>query len=326
MSLFDIANGCWALRPNSFQDVLRVYDARLSGEKIDVLQVEAKLGRMLHNEQMPYEVRNGVAIVDLQGVIAPKMNMLVQISGGSSAQVFRDNLRMAVEDNTVKAVVLAIDSPGGSVQGIPEAAQAVREANAKKPVYALSDGSMCSAAYWIGSAARQVFITGEMVNTGSIGVVVRHVDRSGDEASAGVKTTEITAGKYKRIASEFEPLTKEGRAYLQDSADYIYSVFVEAVAQQRKVPVKQVLSNMADGRVFIGSQGIKAGLVDGITSLDELIQTLSRTPDRPPMAGASVRQAAGSLSKEEKVAQAKRYMAEHGTDFMAAMKQLGFAN
>jgi len=110
---------------------------------------------------------------------------------------------------------------------------------------------------------------------GSIGVVATHVDVSRAESARGVKTTEITAGKYKRIASSYEPLSAEGRASIQEQVDAIYEGFVEAVADGRGVSVRTVLSKMADGRVFIGKRAVDAGLADGVLSRDALIEQLA---------------------------------------------------
>jgi signal peptide peptidase SppA len=170
-------------------------------------------------------------------------------------------------DRTVEAIVLAIDSPGGTVDGTPELAQLIHAARGLKPILACTDGMMCSAAYWIGSAADQVFISSEVAMVGSIGVVAKHLDVSKAEEKQGIKTTEITAGKYKRAASQYGPLTEEGKAQIQEAIDHVYAVFVEDVAKQRGTDVARVLSAMADGRVFHGSQAINAGLVDGVSTL-----------------------------------------------------------
>ena len=98
-----------------------------------------------------------------------------------------------------------------------------------------------------------------------------HVDISGAEKQAGVKTTEITAGKYKRVASQYGPLTEDGRSDIQSKVDYIYSVFVDDVARNRGVDAAMVVKNMADGRVFIGRQAVDAGLVDGVATLEEIV-------------------------------------------------------
>lgn len=277
MRLIDIVNGPWAIQPEKLAEIVSIYETHLKGEKIDVAAVEARIGQPLANSQArEYEMVDGVAVISVDGPIAPKANLFTQVSGGASAQLLEQQIRDAAGDPAVRSILLDIDSPGGSVQGVPEVAAAVRDAAAAKPTVAWTAGSMASGAYWIASQADRVFIgnaTSPVV--GSIGVVATHVDMSRAEASRGVKTTEITAGKYKRIASAYEPLSAEGRASIQEQVDAIYEGFVEAVADGRGVSVRTVLSKMADGRVFIGKRAVDAGLADGVLSRDALLGQLA---------------------------------------------------
>jgi signal peptide peptidase SppA len=270
--LFDLVVGPWALTPAMLDELQAVYCTHLRGEKIDLRAVEASIGRPLANQQRSFDVVDGVAVLPVQGVISPKANLMTQISGGASAQLLQRDLATAMADPRVSAIVLAIDSPGGSVFGSPDLAAQVFAARDTKPIVAHTDGLMASAAYWIGSAAGAVYNSGPTVMVGSIGVVARHINANRPDV------TEITAGAYKRIASDAGPLTEEGRAYMQAQVDYYYSLFVDAVAQHRGVSTEQVLSDMADGRVFIGQQAIDAGLVDGVSTLDALVAQMAADP------------------------------------------------
>jgi len=232
------------------------------------------LGRPLANEQQDYEIRDGgVAVLSLEGVMAPKANLFMRVSGGVSTQLANTQIESAMADPRVNALVLAIDSPGGSVFGTPELGATVRELSAIKPIVTVSDATLASAAYWVGSAANAIYISGPTVQVGSIGVVASH---SYDPKATGVKT-DITAGKYKRIVSD-GPLTDEGRAYMQGHVDHLYSVFVDAVASHRATTVESVLANMADGRIFIGQQAIDHGLVDGYATVDAMVEQLATNP------------------------------------------------
>jgi hypothetical protein len=111
---------------------------------------------------------------------------------------------------------------------------------------------------------------------GSIGVVARHMDVSAAEQARGVKTTLISAGKFKTVANEYGPLSLEDRATLQDRVDYTYSLFVADVALNLGITPEAVHERMADGRIFIGQQAIAAGLVDGVATLDQLVEQLNR--------------------------------------------------
>ena len=278
MKLVELLGSPWAIEPASLLEMQGIYETHLRGEKVDIDAIEARLGRPLANEQQTYTLReNGVAVLPIEGVIAPKANLFTRVSGGASAQMLAQQVNSAAVDPRVKALVLQIDSPGGSVFGTPELAQAVREAAGSKPVVAVSDGQLCSAAYWIGSAANAVYVTGPTVQVGSIGIVATH-DYS--PRAGATRRTEITAGKYKRIASAEQPLSAEGRDYLQAQVDHLYSVFVDAVAESRGVSTDDVLQHMADGRVFIGQQAIDAGLVDGVSTVDALAELLAQEPER----------------------------------------------
>lgn len=275
MQLIDILTAPWAITPVKLLEIQAIYATHLRGDKIDVDAIEARLQRPLASEQQEYSIREGgVAVLSIEGVIAPKANMFTRISGGVSAQMALRQAESAIADARVKSLVLAIDSPGGSTLGSPELGAGLRELAAIKPIVTVSDGVMCSAAYWVGSAANAVFISGPTVQVGSIGVVATH---SFDPRNAA-QVTEITAGRYKRMASTDKPLTEEGRAYMQAMVDHLYSVFVNAVADNRGTSADAVLEHMADGRVFIGQQAIDAGLVDGVATVDAIVDQLAANP------------------------------------------------
>lgn len=275
MTILDILAAPWAIQPNRLLEIQAIYAAHVRGEKVDIAAVEARLGKPLNNERRAYEVKDGVAILSMEGVLAKRMNLFGAISGGTSTQLLQQDLQAALSDSSVHSIVLAIDSPGGTVDGTQLFSDAVFSAREQKPIVAWATGTMASAAYWSGSAARSVYIADATTAVGSIGVVTSHVDVSAAETARGIKTTEITAGRYKRIASQYGPLSDEGRQSIQDQLDYLYSLFVGAVAKHRGVNEEKVVADMADGRMFTGQQAVDAGLVDGIMTLDALVAQLN---------------------------------------------------
>jgi capsid assembly protease len=276
MRLSDIVGGYWAITDQMHDEVLAIYDAHMRGEKIDIKGVEARIGRPLANERPSYVVQDGVAILTMSGVIGPKANLLLEISGGTSAQALRNEIMAALDDPKVKSAILYADSPGGNVLGIAEGAAAWRQFAESKPAITYSDGTLASAAYWWGSAASGVYISGPMVNVGSIGVRSEHVDTSMRDAATGVKRTIIKAGAYK--AAGDGPLDPKTLEYRQAQVDYLYSLFADTVAMHRGVSIDKVLADMADGRVFIGQQAIDAGLVDGFANLETLVAQMADNP------------------------------------------------
>jgi signal peptide peptidase SppA len=283
MKVLDVLHSPWAIEPAKLLEIQGIYLAHARGEHADIAAIEQRLGKPLVNEPKRYDIRDGVAIIPIEGVIAKRMNLFSQISGGTSSELAGAALRDALADPAVHSIVLSVDSPGGTVDGTQALASQVMAARGRKPIVTLASGTMASAAYWIGSAADRTYIADGTTQVGSIGVVATHTDVSAAEAQRGLKTTEVVAGRYKRIASQYGPLTEEGRKSIQEQVDYTYSLFVSAVAQQRGVSVDKVLADMADGRVFIGQQAKAAGLVDDVKTLDEVIADLNapRAPSSP---------------------------------------------
>lgn len=280
MKLLNIMTSPWAIVPQKLQEIREVYTTHMRGEKIKLSDLKKPGAGLIPVVDMDdaaaargYDVENGVAIIPVVDVLTKHRTFFSYLFGGSSMRDIAKAFENALEDPGVHSIVLLIDSPGGTVDGTEETASRIREGRGKKPIVALADGMMASAAYWIGSAADKVYIAGETVEVGSIGVVATHIDVSKADEKWGEKWTEITAGKYKRIASAHKPLSDEGRAYIQEGVDEIYRIFVDAVASNRGRSVDLMLE-AADGRLYIGRQAMQAGLVDDVLTLDQLIVKL----------------------------------------------------
>lgn len=275
MTLRDLILGAWAIEPDMLRELQGIYATHLRGDKIDIDAIEARLGRPLAHEQQDYSLEpGGVALLRLSGVMSPKANLFMRVSGGISTQLASQQLESAASDPRVRGIVVALDTPGGNVIGVPELGDTVRYAAGVKPLVVHVDNQMHSAGYWVGSAANAIYISGPVVTVGNIGVVV---DREYDP-QARTRTESITAGKYKRLTNASEPLSAEARAVVQADVDYVYTLFVDAVAANRGVTADQVLEHMADGRVFRGQKALDAGLVDGVSTLDELLQAMAADP------------------------------------------------
>ncbi len=275
MSVIDLINSPWAITPSMLEAIDSIYQSKLQGASLSADELSARLGRPVDNDHKNYEVIDGVAVIPMNGVVAKRANMFSAISGGVSTELIGRDIKKALQDSQVKSILLDVDSPGGSVDGLPELANIIYQGRGQKKIVALGNGLMASAAYWLGSSAAEVYASSSTATIGSIGVVATHREVSQREQSMGVKTTEICAGKYKRIASNYEPLSPDGRADIQSRVDHLYSVFVNTVARNRSVSEEVVLENMAEGRQFIGQQSVDAGLVDGIKSRDELIDFMT---------------------------------------------------
>lgn len=273
MRILDVLTSPWAIQQSKYDEIVQIYSTHLRGEKIDIKAVEARIGQPLDNTRHgKFDVIDGVAVIPISGVTAPKMNLMMQISGGTSTEIAADMVQAAVDDDEVKSMIIHIDrSPGGTVDGTVQLANAIRAARKKKPMVTLASGLMASAAVWVGTATGQVFIADSTTQVGSIGVVAAVIDRSEQLKKQGIKVNEIFAGKFKRMVSEFKPLSDEGRESIQAQVDFLYTLFVTDVARNLGVDVGEVIENMADARMFIGQQAIDSGLVNGFATLSELL-------------------------------------------------------
>ena len=218
-----------------------------------------------------YDIVDNVAIISVHGTLLKRIPFpLSSLSGLASMREVGELVNRADNDQSVDAIVLDIDSPGGTVDGTAELAGIV--AGTKKPVIAYVDGLAASAAYWIASQTDAIVLSSETAEVGSIGVVVMHVDRSGADAKAGIKRTYITAGKYKRIGNDAEPLADDAKEYISERLDIVYRLFVASVAKGRGTTEESVLSDMADGRIFLGSEAIGRGMVDSIGTFSGAVE------------------------------------------------------
>ena len=178
MTVLDILNAPWAIAPHRLEQIHGIYAAWARGESVDVAAVEAKIGRPLVNDPQGYTVQDGAALIPLRGVMAPRMNMMTEISGGSSTELFARDVRAALADSSVKSLVIMADTPGGAVNGTQRAAAAVMAARGVKPIATFVEGVMASAGVWVGTAADVVLMESATSQAGSVGVVATHVDVS----------------------------------------------------------------------------------------------------------------------------------------------------
>jgi signal peptide peptidase SppA len=263
----------WAILPEKLTVLEEVVMRHLSGEKLSADEIEARV----HGAQRPPEqMVQSVAVLPLFGTIFPRANLMTDVSGATSAESFGARFNQLMADPNIDAIVLDVDSPGGQASGVLELSKAIFDARGSKPVVAVANHLMASAAYWIASAADEIVVT-PSAQVGSIGVFSVHQDMSAAMEKDGVKTTLISAGKYKTEGNQFEPLTDEARAAIQDSVDEVYDRFVGAVAGNRAKTTDQVKSDFGQGRLVRANQAVRMGMADRVGTLDDVIQGLLRS-------------------------------------------------
>lgn len=260
----------WAILPGKLATLQEIVVRHALGEKLDAEEVQARI----HGAKRPAERRvSSVAVLPLFGTIFPRANLMTEVSGATSAERFGAQFSELVDDPEIGAIVLDVNSPGGQVYGIDELTKTIFEARGKKPIIAVANHLMASAAYYVGTAADEVVVTpsGEV---GSIGVFAMHEDDSAALEKDGIKLTLISAGKYKTEANPYEPLSEEARAAIQQSVDEYYDAFVQAVARNRGVKPSAVRNGFGEGRVVGARQAVELGMADRIGTLEETISGL----------------------------------------------------
>jgi len=221
-------------------------------------------------------VSNGIGTVSIHGALTNTDSPWNQMFGITSYNEIREALMYAAAAEDVNAIVLDINSGGGAVSGVDDAAKLISMIDKNvKPVVSYTDGAMASAAYWLGSSAREVYASNVAV-VGSIGVLTTHTEHSKRLKEEGVGVTVIRSGKYKALANGVEPLSSDARAQIQSQLDVVYQIFLGHVANARGKSLDYADANMAQGREFIGQQALGASLVDGIESFDSLMSKLQK--------------------------------------------------
>ena len=180
----------------------------------------------------------------------------------SDDRKLQEALERLGRDASVRALIVAIDSPGGTVGGGEALHAALTRLRAAKPVVAVMRGTAASAGYMTAVAAERIFAR-ESTLTGSIGVILQTFDTSELLARLGVRGEALVSGPLKDQPNPFHPLSEEGRAALQGVVGDMYAQFVEKVVAGRHMPAERVRA-LADGRVLTGRQALEAGLVDAI--------------------------------------------------------------
>jgi signal peptide peptidase SppA len=265
----------WAILPEELSKLEAAY-AKYAETEIKVEEPEAFLDLGTSTGlSRNIQIIDNIGVLKIEGVITPKSDIFTEIFGGAALDVLTNDFKTLLENDDIDTIILDIDSPGGSIAGVATFADMIFRARDEKTIIAHSSSVMASGAMWIAAAAERVLISDNTVATGSIGVLTTHLDFEIFNIQQGIIPTEVVAGKQKRVASQLKPLTSEGRAMLQQRVDHLMDVFVGEVARFKNITTQLVSVNMADGKVFIGDQAVKAGLVDDIISFDLLIETIS---------------------------------------------------
>ena len=234
-------------------------------------------------------IKGQVVTVPLHGFISHKATIWSAMGFETSSETFGNWLADLANNRDVGAIVIDVDSPGGTVAGISGVADKIFALRGKKPIIAVVNDLMASAAYWLASAAEEIVADPDSL-TGSIGVVGIHMDWSAAFEMAGIKPTIIKAGEFKAEGNPFEPLSDEAKEFHQNRVDAFFESFVSAVARHRGISAGTVKSDFGKGRVFLAAKAKSVGMIDRIATKEQVMNDLM-----PAGTGKSVSRARAEL-------------------------------
>jgi capsid assembly protease len=265
-----ICNQPWLITEEWLQTIVEIAERENDPPQV----ISARLGRPLNNAPAAVRRDNGVSIIPVVGPMFRHANMLTEISGATTTARVAADVGAALDDPAVRAIVLAVDSPGGEATGIADLAELVRGAG--KPTAAHVEGQGASGAYWLASACNEV-VASPTAFLGSIGVVL------------GVRPQ--PQGGRVQVVSSGAPLKRQellsaaGMTALQEKADAIEKVFVDAVAAHRRTTAAKVLDSFGRGGTLVAARAVEVGMADRIGTLESLVADLG---SRPPAARPTI--------------------------------------
>jgi len=241
--------------------------------QVQVVPANRQLVETVIGGDRGFFVSDKIAIIDVDGVMANKQQGGLMKVGDNPVSVFLEKLDRAAGDKAVKAVVIRLNSPGGTVAGSDMMYHSLGEFKRKtgKPVVSVMMDLACSGAYYLACGTDGIVAQPSCV-TGSIGTIMQTVSIEGTLEKIGVKTVAIKSGKLKDVASPFHDLSDEEAKLLQGIITDFYEQFLSVVANNRTKIEKSKLRELADGSVYTAAQALGHGLVDRIGYADDGIK------------------------------------------------------
>ena len=218
-----------------------------------------------------------IAVIPVQGIIYTDD----QTEWGTSmVDDIKNALQTASDDDNVKAVVLAVNSPGGEVTASDIIYHEVLKVQKKKPVVVAMTSLAASGAYYIACAADWI-VANETTFTGSIGVIIQSLNYEGLFDKVGLDAVVFKSGKFKDMLSGSRPMTPEEQAYVESMVMQVYERFLGIVSRARNLPADGLRDTFADGRIITGKDAKEAGLVDQLGYVEDAYDKARALADAP---------------------------------------------
>jgi signal peptide peptidase SppA len=278
----------WLIRPDKLDDIFALLEARESGIRTDAaalaafaadntkrreIRVQEYESAGKSTKQQPRDIK-GVGVIPILGTIVQRGNMFTEASGTASTDVLSKQFDALMANEQVGTILADIDSPGGTVVGVPELATKIQSLRGQgKPLVASVNAEAGSAAYWLASAFDEIVIT-PSGSAGSIGCYARHEDVSGLNEKLGVKTRYISYGRFKTEGAPDSPLTDEAAAAIQQRVDKYGLQFEQAVAANRGISLADVQNTFGQGRMLSADDAKRVNMVDKVESFEQTVKRL----------------------------------------------------
>lgn len=236
---------------------------------MDDFTMDKKALQILKSEKLSgtqsAQIRGSKAYVPISGPIFSKPNILTEWFGiGMILDDLVGDIQSMLKNPEVESILLNIDSPGGTVTGINEAANFIKEASKEKPITAYVGGTGASAAYWLASAADEIILDAT-ARVGSIGVVVAYPNPQSDNKDYIEIVNTASPNKRPDVA------TKEGKKVITKELDALAEVFINTIAVNRNVSQEKVVSDFGKGGVLVGQKAVDVGMADKLGSFEGLM-------------------------------------------------------
>ena len=276
-ALINLASRPWLMEANWFRVAVNIVSRNpptfgLSGEFKEKIEKRAlSLGDGKNKDLKFVEKRGNIGILNIRGPIVRYGGMMELSADVRSLETYAKEFKALEEDPSVEVIVLNIDSPGGEAAGISQFATYIR--NSPKRVVAYIDDLGASAAYWIASAAKEIYAS-TTAFVGSIGVVFTIIDDSEKQKKEGIEKIEIVSVQSPKKRPDVK--SEEGRKQIEVWANDLADKFIKAVARYRGVSEEYVLNNFGQGDLLIAEKAKDVKMIDGIMTFEKLIKTLSK--------------------------------------------------
>ena len=270
----------WAMTRGMGPVVAGIIARHIAAHDTDPAEIQAAL---VNRKNLPQPAKGTVALIPVYGVIAPRLNLMSDFSGGTTFEALTQQLNAAIANPDVKTIVFDVDSPGGNVAGATEFARAMLKARAQKPIIAVAQYLMASAAYWTMSCATEI-VAAPSARVGAVEVYALYDDISEALAKEGIKRTLISAGKFPPEGPDGGPPSEALQAHIKALCETFYAYQVADIALGRGVKEAAVRNGWGDGRVVNADAALALGMITKIGTLnDTLARLMTPAPAAPPI-------------------------------------------